>query len=724
MIFVVLNAIAGAVMIVLSLNVGKLNKFNKNSAELVNMILFLASVLFLSTFSTAMALWGPFQISLFFGRISYTLCAWFAVNASVYVLLYPYQRKNVFVSIVKWLLNFAAFYMIFLQRRGFYGIQVDRKGFLDIKSGAVFNKALVEITSMTWFDFYKYVFFLLIPAFVFIMILVRAENAKSRLEKQSHIMNAAGMFCTWLAFAFIKFFTPVQSMMQTLIPLAFIPEVVFFIKANETEDIWDAGLIGRTSSRILLNNILPGVLLGFVFSLVYPLFIKISWLIVGIYFVAVIAVGIIWMLMGKVFLKEGFLKDGRYASRFEKQLAEISFEESPQEITGKVFELFKENLSSSSLKILIDTGSNNFETIYSSDDKKFSAKINSEVFDTLLNLKHTVVFREYAQRNSSVMSIKSQLLKLFDESDSEAFIVLNEGRQIVGLMFLGKKITQNAYTEYDYESINRVYSNLFVIAYYVKNIMNEDVVGTVNREIRMSGQIITSIQENMDLIKNPKIDAGYTMIPAHNIGGEFVDMIRLSDTRHMLVVGAVNGKGIAASMSMIILKSIIRTFLAETKDFKLLVQKVNVFIRESLPKGTYFAGTFALLDFASDILYYINCGTPALFLYTRAYNNVIEIQGEGHILGFAKDVSSLIKVKKVKLAPGDIVLSCTDGLIETKSLRGEQFGRSRIQSSIVENLSYPAGKMAKFTYDSLADFTSKAIEDDVTILILKYLGGE
>lgn len=722
MIFVILNVFAFAVMLVLSLSIDKSNKFNKNTAVLVNLILFLASIFLIMAASVALCLWGPFQISLLFGRLVYTLVAWFSLAMCVYALIYPHQRKHISVKIFQWLLSFVAFYLMFIQRRGFYGMQADRTGFLDIKSGEVFNKALINFTSMTWFDFYKQVFFFVIPFFAFIMILVRAENEKNRLLRQAHLLNALGMICTWLVLLFIELSTPVQSMMQTLIPLAFIPEVLLFVKSNETEDVWDFSLIGRTSSRIMLNDIFPAAVLGFIFSLIYPVFIKLPALTVLIYCASATVVAVIWMLMGKLFSKHGFLKDSRYAPRLEKELAELSYEESPLEITNKVFNFFKTNVDVSSMKIMIDSGNNNFETIYSSNSENLTCKLDSEIFDTLLNMKHTVVFREFVNRNTSIIPIKSQLLKFLDDSNSDAFIILNEGRQIIGLICLGKKNNQNSFTEYDYNAFNQIYSNLFVIAYYVKNIMNEDVVGTVNREIRMSGQIITSIQENMDKIKNPKVDAGYAMIPAHNIGGEFVDMIRLTDTRYMLIVGALNGKGIAASMSMVILKSIIRTFLAETKDFKMLVEKVNVFIRESLPKGTFFAGTFALLDFTSDTLYYINCGTPALFLYTRAYNNVIEIQGEGHILGFVKDISSYIKVKKVKLAPGDIVLSCTDGLIETKSLRGEEFGRSRIQNAILENLTYPAQKMAQFTYDALANFTSKEIEDDITILFLKYLG--
>ena len=254
----------------------------------------------------------------------------------------------------------------------------------------------------------------------------------------------------------------------------------------------------------------------------------------------------------------------------------------------------------------------------------------------------------------------------------------------------------------------------------MRNISNKDIIDVVNREIRMSSQIITSIQENIDHIKNPKVDTGYMMVPSHNIGGEFIDLIRLTDTRHLFVVGDLSGKGIAASMNMVILKSIIRTYLSETHDFKELVTKVNFFVRDSLRKGTIFAGLFALIDFETDTMYYINCGIPALMMYTQVYNNVIEIQGSGHVLGFVKDISPYLSVKTIKLNRGDIILACTDGLINSHSLRGEQFGKERVQQALLDNSTYPAQRMAQFTFDSLLKFMSKEMEDDVSILILKY----
>ena len=70
------------------------------------------------------------------------------------------------------------------------------------------------------------------------------------------------------------------------------------------------------------------------------------------------------------------------------------------------------------------------------------------------------------------------------------------------------------------------------------------------------------------------------------------------------------------------------------------------------------------------------------------------------------------------------MFACTDGLIETKSLRGEKFGKSRIQNEMMDNATYPADKIAQFSYEALGQFTSAQLEDDITIFMLKYLTSE
>ncbi len=725
MIFLVLNAIICVTLIIFSFSIDAGKEKNFNTNYLVNIVLFLAALFGMMAVTVGFCFFAPPQLALTFGRLTYLLLGWFSVNSCCFLMVFPQYEKKTPLFAFQWISNILGMAIIFLAPRGcISNISITYDNTFQISSGLMISGRLGRVLMISWFQFYMGLFVYAVPLFFCLMALVRAENVDSMLTRQRIRIASSGVFASFAVFAFITFSSIYQPMLKSLIMVGFIPELIGFMEADKNNEIWDKKIIFHGVGKFLVKYFLPATLIGLFFTVSWPIFVHNHILFFVLFVVESTAILTIWYLVGQYIAKRGFLRDSRYAEAFTNEISSISFEGEPGDITAKLFNIFNKYVDSSSLKMLVDAGSGFMEYVYSSnpEDTKKTVPVTGDCFDKLMNLKRQVVFREAIEHDYALAAVRTDLLALLRETETDAFILLSEGHRIIGVMALGKKQSGNVYSDYDYRVFNELYSNFFVIGYYMKNIMNESVVGTVDREIKMSNQIITSIQENMDFIKNPKVDSGYLMVPAHNIGGEFVDTIRLTDTRYIYVIGSLSGKGIAASMNMVIMKSIIRTYLAETTDFKLLVQKVNLFIRESLPKGTFFSGTFGLVDFSTDTMYYINCGTPAIFMYTRAYNNVIEIQGEGHILGFAKDISSIVKVKKVKLAPGDIVFTCTDGLIETKSLRGEKFGKARLQNEIMENSSYPASKMAQFSYESLAQFTSAALEDDVTIFLFKYLG--
>ena len=726
MIFLVLNAIIFAALIAYSFTIETRRDKKNETNFLVNMVLFLAAVFGMMALTIGFCFYAPAQLALTFGKITYMLFGWFSVSCCVYMLAFPGYIRTTAGHIVQWVLNIFALYVIFFVKGGITSISITYDGTFQVASNLMFSGKFGRALMVTWFQFYTVFYLVAMPLFTCLMVLVKSENSASIVTRQKLRIAVAGVFASFVVFAFVKYCSMYQPMLRSLILVGFMPELMAFLYIEKHDEIWDKKFVLRGGLRFIVKYFLPGILIGLFFMLSWPIFSRNQVLFLSLYTVEIMLILTLWYFAGKYIEKKGLLQDSRYEKNFSEEISAITFDNEPEAVASRVFSICNKYIDTQSLRILIDSGDGYLQYIYSSDvnDEKKPVELNNEAFDKLLNINKKIVFRDMLLRDYTIAAVKIPLLTLLNETHSDGFILLSEGRHIFGLLLLGEKGSGNVYNDYDYKVFTDLYSNFFVIGYYMKNMLNQSVVGTVNREIKMSGQIITSIQENMDLIKHDKIDEGYLMVPAHNIGGEFVDTIRLTDNRYIFIIGALSGKGIAASMNMVILKSIIRTYLAETTDFKLLVQKVNWFIRESLPKGTFFAGTFGLVDFSSDIMYYINCGSPALFLYTRAYNNIIEIQGEGHILGFVSNISDIVKVKKVKLAPGDIVFSCTDGLIDTKSLRGEMFGKGRIQNEIMENRTYPARKMAQFTYDSLLKFTSTELEDDVTIFLMKYLVSE
>lgn len=645
------------------------------------------------------------------GFVFVTLCFTFIKIAS--------KESHTLVKAIK---IFAYIFVVYIVYSKFNSIDVSYENGIIIGSEYLFPAEARKFFPWTWFTLYTALFRYALPVVGYIFLLLLQENKANQLEKYQTLFLGEGVVLMWIVNYLVTFIANASPAFSLL----FIYSHLFMyltMYAGFMKTMVPSGKGVLVSLlKVFLSYVFPAVLIGGYAMYFEPVGTVITWKFIPMFiFVGIIAV-LFALHLSDTLSSNTRIYTADYEHALEKDLGTIDYAKlEMDQVTAKMFEILKRNIETSSMGVYILNTQNELDVAYSSIGLSNSIKVsNNPMFDTLLNIGKSVVCYNEIEKEHDISGIQEELKRFFGETKSDAAFILNEGHNIFGIITLGKKASGDHYKEYDSNVFVKLYSYFFVFGYYMRNISNKEIISVVNREIRMSSQIITSIQDNIDHIKSPKVDTGYLMVPSHNIGGEFIDMIRLTDSRHLFVVGDLSGKGIAASMNMVILKSIIRTYLAETHDFKELVVKVNTFIRDSLRKGTIFAGLFALIDFNTDTMYYINCGIPALMMYTQVYNNVIEIQGSGHILGFVKDISPYISVKTTKLNRGDIILACTDGLIQSHSLRGEQFGKERVQQALLDNSTYPAQRMAQFTFDSLLRFMSKEMEDDVSILVLKY----
>jgi hypothetical protein len=718
MIYILLNCVLVVFFIWLTYFVDRTSKVQVSADDplIVNILLAsIISVLFLLLLTLEKII--PFAFSLLLLRLLCLLEGCFLVNISGGFIYHGWKRLAMPVRVAKVVLYVVVFYFVFFR---FNTIAVYRNTGILIQSDYLFPKPLQGIFPWTWVMLYSVLFRFVLPGFCCLFMLLWNEGKATRLEKHQGYILSAGLVILWLVYAFVEWVSLTIPPFSLLFLYAYAVFLILSVLSEQQRSAASGSDTLMFVLNIILAYIVPALFAGTIYSLSYGLSDQYP-VLFGIILVIDFGAAVVFSwIISRYLAKAKLLHSADYEQTFEKDLASIDYSGEMDEIIDTMFRIFKKNVECSSMAVFINNGQGQLDTAYSSDNKTLSISQNNPAFDLLLNINRNVVAYSQIENEHELDSAKDELAVLFRETGSDALFLLNEGRNILGLIVLGIKTSGDHYKEYDISVFTKLYSYFFVFGYYMRNISNKDIIGTVNREIRMSSQIITSIQENMDPIKNQKMDAGCIMVPAHNIGGEFIDLIRLNEYHHLFVVGDLSGKGIAASMSMVILKSIIRTFLAETHDFRQLIVRVNSFIRYSLQKGTIFAGLFALVDFKTDTMYYINCGCPALFLYTQAYNNVIEIQGSGHVLGFVSDITPYLTVKQIKLNKGDIVLSCTDGLINSHSLRGEQFGKERVQQALLANAMYPAQRMAQFEYDSLMKFMSKEMEDDVSVLVMKY----
>ena len=645
----------------------------------------------------------------------------FLVTFSFSMVKLAKKVKGFFVFLIKLALYVFGVYIVYFK---FTSLEISFEGGITIGSTYIFsNEAVQKFFPWSWFTVYTVVFRYFCPAIAYLFLMLIREKEGTELQRYQGLIIGEAIALMWISSIFFDYIARVEPGYTLLRMFSYLILYIVMCSGLSKTSIPSGRSMFVSIFKFFISYFIPAAALGvfamyfqpqgsvFTFSFLAPFLLLSA-------FVMVIAIKISGLLSSS-----SKLYTADYSEALEKDLASINYSGDMDVITNKMFEIVKKNIETSFMNVYISDGKGTLDVAYTSNNETKSISLNNPIFDFLLNIDKSVIIYSAIEKEHALSPMENELKKFFNDTKADAVFILNEGRNIVGLITMGKKISGDHLKEYDYNVFTKYYSYFFVFGYYMRNISNKEVISTVNREIKMSSQIITSIQENIDHVKNDKSDIGYLMVPAHNIGGEFIDMIRLTDTRHLFVIGDLSGKGIAASMNMVILKSIIRTYLAETHDFKTLVVKINSFIRDSLRKGTIFAGLFALMDYETDTIYYINCGIPTFMLYTLVYNNVIEIQGSGHVLGFVKDITPYISVKTTKLNPGDIILACTDGLVQSHSLRGEQFGKERVQQALLDNSTYPAQRMVQFTFDSLGKFMSKEMEDDVSIFVMKYESG-
>ncbi len=630
------------------------------------------------------------------------------------------NKRPLAFKIAKYAMYALAIYIALFR---FLAIDVSFEDGIDTVSAFVLPLSTREFFHWTWETLFNNVFHYLLPIISGLFLIVIQEEKTSQLEKYQTVVIFEGIVLMWI----LNFLNNYIAEYIPAFSFLFIYEYLFLFVVIYSGLIKTSVPSGRAFwvnvFRSAVSYVIPAGIVGTLCILIQPVGTNFTKQFLIIFISVSIVIAVISLLVNNLLSNSAMLYTADYEESLEKDLAKIEYSnEEMDQITAKMFDVLRRNAETASMSVYILTGQNELEVAYSSNNMTNKIPLNNPMFDALLNVNRSVVCASQVEKEHELAVCKDELEEFFATTKSDAFFLLNEGHNIFGIITLGLRPSGDNYKDYDYNVFVKLYSYFFVFGYYMRNISNKDIIGVVNREIRMSSQIITSIQENIDHPKTTKVDIGYLMVPAHNIGGEFIDMIRLTDTRHLFVVGDLSGRGIAASMNMVILKSIIRTYLGETHDFKQLVVKLNSFIRNSLPKGTIFAGIFALIDFETDTMYYINCGVPTLMLYTQVYNNVIEIQGSGHILGFVNDITNYLSVKTTKLSRGDIIMACTDGVIQSHSLRGEQYGKERLQQALLDNSTYPAQRMAQFTFDGLLKFMSKEAEEDVSMLVLKYEG--
>ena len=209
------------------------------------------------------------------------------------------------------------------------------------------------------------------------------------------------------------------------------------------------------------------------------------------------------------------------------------------------------------------------------------------------------------------------------------------------------------------------------------------------------------------------------MIAAKEVGGDFYDFYKLSDTTVAFLAADVSGKGIPAAMFMMTAKTILKDLAERGLPVNEIFTQANEKLCENNESGMFVTAWMGILDIATGQLTFANAGhNPPLlkradgsfeYLKTRAGFVLAGMEGIRYCAG------------ELTLNTGDRLFLYTDGVTEATNAANELYGEERLQVFMNQNSAEDAAELLTALKANIDEFVGEAPQfDDITMLLLDY----
>ena len=210
------------------------------------------------------------------------------------------------------------------------------------------------------------------------------------------------------------------------------------------------------------------------------------------------------------------------------------------------------------------------------------------------------------------------------------------------------------------------------------------------------------------------------MVPAREVGGDLYDYFLIDDDHLAIVIGDVSGKGIPASLFMVLVKNTVQSqLMLDSSDLGRVMDRVNRLLIEESVKSMFVTLWVGVLCLSDGNLRFVNAGHTLAAMCKK--DNTFTIEMDEHSMVAGALISARFTQNKIKLEEGETIYLYTDGLTEAHDAEGKMFGKDRLLAVLNEEPALPPAELDKKVRKRLDEFTENAeVFDDLTTLCIRY----
>jgi len=244
----------------------------------------------------------------------------------------------------------------------------------------------------------------------------------------------------------------------------------------------------------------------------------------------------------------------------------------------------------------------------------------------------------------------------------------------------------------------------------------------IEKELRFAQRVQTALLTRELPTLPAGVDVAGRFAPARELGGDLYDILRTDDDTLVVAVGDVSGKGAPAALygafaaELVRSRTIRRRFQPERFSVSGVLRAMNTTLQERHLEEYYCTLCYAFFDFEQRIVTMSNSGLS--YPVRCSGDECKEIVLPGVPLGAFPAVA--YDEVTLELQAEDIIVFCTDGILEAMNSDGGEFGSRRLCAVVREHRDRTAREIVDAIFDAVVAFRGPAAQnDDMTAVAVK-----
>lgn len=262
--------------------------------------------------------------------------------------------------------------------------------------------------------------------------------------------------------------------------------------------------------------------------------------------------------------------------------------------------------------------------------------------------------------------------------------------------------------------------------------LSDDINSTVSTLKRYIAEAAARIDKELEYAKQIQLSALPTnfpngddyriyaqMIAAKEVGGDFYDFYKLSDSTVAFLAADVSGKGIPAAMFMMTAKTIIKDLAERGLPVNEIFTQANEKLCENNESGMFVTAWMGILDIQTGNMKIANAGhNPPLLKRADGSFEYLKTRA-GFVLAGMEGVR--YRTVDLTLYPGDRLFLYTDGVPEATNVDNKLYGEERLLTFMNQNCNVKATDLLPALKANIDEFVGEAPQfDDITMLMFDY----